>query len=49
MLWGVILIHPGMVFISREISDRDKEVLMLLPKELVKPHLEHGVSSVSCA
>lgn len=34
-------IHPGMVFISREISDRDKKVLMLLYKELLRPHLKY--------
>lgn len=42
-------IHPGMVFISREVSDRDKKVLMLLYKELVRPHLKYWVNLVSCA
>lgn len=41
--------HPGVVFIRREISDGDKKVLMLLSKELVKPHLKpQGELSFLC-
>lgn len=41
--------HPGVVFIRREISDGDKKVLMLLSKELVKPHLKpRGELSFLC-